>query len=198
VVQRRNLLGFLGPFIGMVSVLVSILAAPSFDWASNALSDLGNWFREDIGPYPILRAAIFNVGLIVGGILIVYFSYLMIRELHDAPTKVALLSFAASGTFLAGVGVFSETIPAGHAIAALGFFFTIPISMFLVGLAWIRIRAMRTYACCLFLLATVSILLFQPWTSIAVWEYTMSIIASGGIWVVDFLDLRARLDVLKS
>jgi hypothetical membrane protein len=198
VVQRRNLLGFLGPFIGMVSVLVSILAAPSFNWADNALSDLGNWFRNDIGPYPILRAAIFNVGLIVGGILIVCFAYLMVRELYDAPTKVALLSFAASGTFLAGVGVFSETIPVGHAIAALGFFLTIPISMLLVGLAWIRISTIRVYACCMFLLAAVAILLFQPWTSIAVWEYTMSIIASAGIWFVDFLDLKARLDVLKS
>ncbi len=197
MVQRRNLLGFLGPLIGMVSVLVSILTAPSFDWASNALSDLGNWFREDIGPYAILRASIFNIGLIVGGVIIVYFSYLMIRELRDTPTRVALLSFVASGIFLAGVGVFTENIPAGHVIAALGFFLTIPISMFLIGLAWIRIRAIRLYATCLILLGAGSLLLFQPWTSIAVWEYTMSIIASIGIWFVNFLDLKAQLDILK-
>lgn len=194
---RKNLLGFLGPLIGMVSVLVSILTAPSFDWASNALSDLGNWFRVDIGPNPILRASIFNIGLIAGGLIIVFFTYLMIRKLRDTPTRVALLSFAASGIFLAGVGVFSENIPAGHVVAALGFFFTIPISMFLIGLAWIRIRAIRVYAICLILLGAGSLLLFQPWAPIAVWEYTMSIMASVGIWFVDFLDLRGRLDVLK-
>ncbi len=195
--QRRNLLGFLGPLIGMVSVLVSILIAPGFDWSSNALSDLGNWFREDIGSYPILRASIFNGGLVVGGVIIVCFVYLMIRELRDVPTKIVLMSFAASGIFLAGVGVFSENIPAGHVVSALGFFFTIPISMFLIGLAWIRIHAVRVYAVCLLLLAAASLLLFQPWTSIAVWEYTMSIVASVGIWFVDFLDLRGRLDELK-
>lgn len=195
--QRRNLFGFLGPLIGMVSVLVSILAAPGFDWSSNALSDLGNWFREDVGSYPVLRAAIFNGGLVVGGVMIVCFVYLMVRELRDTPTRAALLSFAASGIFLAGVGVFNENIPAGHVIAALGFFFTIPISMFLIGLVWIRIRAIRVYGICLLLLAAGSLLLFQPWTSIAVWEYTMSIIASIGIWFVDFLDLRGQLNVMK-
>ena len=55
-IPKPNLAGFLGPLIGLISILVAVLLLPGFSWQSNPLSDLGSWFRTDLGNLQILSA----------------------------------------------------------------------------------------------------------------------------------------------
>jgi len=195
--ERRFLVGFLGPLVALVFVLLAILLAPNFDWATDALSDLGHWFRTDIGPNPAIRAAVFNGGLIIGGIMSVYYFLTLIQATTDLPSKIVFLGPVMVGVFLAGVGIFSENIPIGHLITALGYFFSIPISAALIGLAWLRLKEVRIYGVISFLLAFLAAILFQPWTSLAMWEYVMAVISAVEMWFIIALEKQGRLDVLK-
>ncbi len=196
--ERKHLLGFIGPIISTVFVLLAVLLAPSFDWGSDPLSDLGHWFRTDIGPNPTARAFVFNSGLFVGGGLVAFYFLKLVQEIDSLPSKIVLLGPATTGLFLAGVGVFSETIPAGHLIAALGFFFSIPISAALIGLIWLLMKEVRVFGIVLLFISFLAVILFQPWTSTAVWEFVMAIIASIEAWFIVLLDMKGYIDVLKA
>ena len=196
-VRKENWAGFLGPVIGLTFVLLAILFAPSFSWESDALSDLGNWFRTDIGPDPFLRSFIFNAGLIIGGALIIYFVISLIGQIGDIIIRISLLSLAVNALFLAGVGVFSENISVGHIITALGFFLTIPISLVFVGAAFIRKQSTRLMGAIFLVLAVLSVMLFQPWAPIAVWEYSLALISTIGVILLSATDVIGRIDSLK-
>jgi len=189
--------GFLGPLIGLGFVLISIMVAPDFSWEVDALSHLGNWLRTDIGPNPLLRAFIFNSGLFVGGLLIIYFTMSLTLQIKDRILKFMLLSIMVNAVFLAGVGVFSENFSFGHFITALGFFLSIPISLAMVGLGFVRIRETRWLGSILLLLAVLAVILFRPWTSLAVWEYVMALVSTAGVILLNIMDATSRLDFLK-
>jgi hypothetical membrane protein len=176
--------------------LLAILVAPAFDWGTDALSDLGHWFRTDIGSNPIPRAILFNFGLIIGGTMTVYYFATLILQTTDLPSKIGYLGPTTVGLFIAGVGVFSENLPLGHIIAALGYFFSIPISAAIVGLVWLRVRNVRIYGVLFLLLSLLSTLMFQPWTSLAIWEYLMAIISSVELWFIALLDMKLQRTLL--
>lgn len=189
--------GFLGPLIGLSFVLLAIVFAPDFSWESDALSHLGHWFRTDIGPNPFVRALIFNSGLVVGGILIIYFTIDLIRQMKDVIIKLALLSIIVNALFLAAVGVFSENISGGHIIAALGFFLSIPVSLILVGIGFLQNRNSRKVGIVLVGLGILSIILFRPWASIAVWEYSMALVSTIAVVFIDGMDILGHLEPVK-
>ncbi|MGY5860797.1 MAG: DUF998 domain-containing protein [Candidatus Thorarchaeota archaeon] len=193
-IPRPNLAGFLGPLIGLISIPIAVLLLPGFSWQSNPLSDLGSWFRTDLGNLQILSAVVFNGGLIVGGLLLLYFTVSFFRMLIDWPTKIAMIAFMATCVFLASVGVFSEDFPLPHVLAALGFFLSIPIALGIAGLAWLRFRELRLFAIFTLVLSVVSYLtIFQAWASIAIRELAEALIAIGWIWVVNYLHYTGRL-----
>ena len=193
-IPRPNLAGFLGPLIGLISIPIAVLLLPGFSWQSNPLSDLGSWFRTDLGNLQILSAVVFNGGLIVGGLLLLYFTVSFFRMLIDWPTKIAMIAFMATCIFLASVGIFSEDFPLPHVLAALGFFLSIPIALGIAGLAWLRFRELRLFAIFTLVLSVVSYLtIFQAWASIAIRELAEALIAIGWIWVVNYLHYTGRL-----
>jgi hypothetical membrane protein len=196
--ERRIAIGILGPLISIVCVLLAIVVAPAFDWGTDALSDLGHWFRTDIGSNPILRASIFNFGLIIGGSMVVYYMASLIRQTTDLPSKIGYLGPTTVGVFIAGVGVFSENLALGHLITALGYFFSIPISAAIVGLVWLRVKEVRIYGVLCLILALIATILFRPWTSLAIWEYAMAIVSSIELWFIALLDMQGYLNVLKA
>ncbi|MDF1540155.1 MAG: DUF998 domain-containing protein [Candidatus Thorarchaeota archaeon] len=196
--ERRFLFGFIGPILSLLCVLLAIALAPSFDWTIDALSHLGHWFRTDIGPNPAIRAVVFNGGLFVGGMMAIYYFTTLIQATTDLPSKIGFLGPTAMCTFLAGVGIFSENFDIGHLITALGFFFAIPVSAALVGLMWLRIMEVRIFGVLLLVLALLATLLFQPWTSIAIWEYVLAIVSTTEILFIVTLDKLEHLDVLKN
>ncbi len=193
-IPRPNLAGFLGPLIGLISIPVAILLLPGFSWQSNPLSDLGSWFRTDLGDLQILSAVVFNGGLIIGGLLLLYFTVSFFRMLNDWPTKIAMIAFMATCLFLVSVGIFSEDFPLPHVLAALGFFLSIPFALGIAGLAWLRFRELRLFAILTLVLSAVSYLtIFNAWSSIAIRELAEALIAIGWIWLVNYLHHTGRL-----
>jgi len=198
-IPKPNLAGFLGPLVALLSIPIAVLLLPGFSWQSNPLSDLGSWLRTDLGNLQILSAIVFNGGLIIGGLLLLYFTVSFFRMLNDWPTKIAMIAFMATCIFLASVGVFSEDFPLPHVLAALGFFLSIPIALGITGLAWLRFRELRLFAILTLVLSVVSYLtIFQAWASIAIRELVEALIAIGWIWVVNYLHYTGRLSSIVS
>ncbi|RLG72060.1 MAG: hypothetical protein DRO08_03810, partial [Thermoprotei archaeon] len=61
------LTGITGLLIPYVCTFTSIALSPWFSWSKNALSDLGRSMESNVAP-------IFNLGLVIGGILIYQYS----------------------------------------------------------------------------------------------------------------------------
>ncbi|MEE8181774.1 MAG: hypothetical protein V3T87_00505, partial [Candidatus Thorarchaeota archaeon] len=84
------LMAALAPLFALTCIAIAILISPDFSWTGNALSDLGHYIRTDIGPNPVVRAIIFNVGLTVTGIVMVYYIIWLFRQLNDLQTKIGI------------------------------------------------------------------------------------------------------------
>ena len=194
-IPRENQIGFLAPLITILSIIICTAILPNFDWAANPLSDMGSWFRTDLGSLQILSAILFNVGLIATGLLSAYFMVWLIKQSNDLPTKIGFLFFTGTGLFLAGVGVFSEDFGLPHLWTALPFFLSIPFSLGVPGLVWLRLSEMRIIGVVSILFSLLSILImFQPWIdlSIAVFETLEALVAMGWIWFVNYMQLKGK------
>lgn len=193
---RGNLIGFIGPLISFSCILVSTFILSGFDWTSNALSDLGSWFRTDLGDLQIISAILFNGGLIVTGLMILYFIIWIIKQTNDLPTKIVFLFFAGSAVLLTGIGVFSEDFSFFHFWTAVPFFFSIPIALGLTGIVWLRLSEMRLSAIILIILSLTNLLImFQPWISLstAVFETLEAIILMAGLYLIDYVQVTGRM-----
>lgn len=193
---NENQIGFLAPLITMLCIAITTSILPGFDWSSNPLSDLGSWYRTDLGNLQILSAILFNGGLIVTGLLITYFIAWLVKQSNDLPTKIGLLFFAGTALLLAGVGVFSEDFATPHRWTAVLFFFSIPVALSIVGLAWLRLSEVRAVGGVSVLIGFLSILLIvQPWISlsIAVFETIAALIAMGWLWFVNYAQYSGKL-----
>ena len=194
-IPRENQIGFLAPLITILSIIICTAILPNFDWAANPLSDMGSWFRTDLGSLQILSAILFNGGLIATGLLSAYFMVWLIKQSNDLPTKIGFLFFTGTGLFLAGVGVFSEDFGLPHLWTALPFFLSIPFSLGVPGLVWLRLSEMRIIGVVSILFSLLSILImFQPWIdlSIAVFETLEALVAMGWIWFVNYMQLKGK------
>jgi len=188
--------GFLGPLIGFASIAVAISLSPSwFNWWTNALSDLGHpGMLGGLNGTPGLNLAspYFNGGLILTGIVTILFCthLLMFFYLHKKIIgMIGTFLFMISMTFLALVGIFHEALLFPHAIAALGFFFTLFSSTIILGIAFIRNPSTRIEGIIALIMGVIiTITLFvgfsnlAPWTGAAIPEMVMAI--AGFIWIV--------------
>ncbi len=200
-IPRANILGFLGPIISFSAIAFAILIQPGFDWASNALSDLGSWFRTDLGDYQVLSAIIFNCGLIISGSCILIFILSLVKQIHDTPSKFTILIYAGSAILLIGIGVFSEDFGILHYWTAVPFFLSIPFVIGLTGLVWLRFKEIRDLAIVSILLALGNlILIFQQWIelSIAIFEMLAAFIAMAWLWLVDYFHYHGHLSRILS
>ena len=193
---KENQIGFIAPLIPFLSIIICTAILPNFDWAINPLSDMGSWFRTDLGNLQILSAVLFNGGLITAGLLCAYFTIWIIKQSNDLPTKFGLLIFVVTSLLLAGVGVFSEDFPLPHLWTALPFFLSIPIALGVVGLVWLRLRETRTNGIISILFALLSILImFQPGADlgIAVFETLEALVVMGWMWFVNYIQYSGKL-----
>ena len=198
-IPRGNLLGFLGPIISFTAIAIAILIQPGFDWSHNALSDLGSWFRNDLGNHQIVSAIIFNSGLIISGSCILLFILSLMKQIRDLPSKFTLLIFAGSAILLIGIGIFSEDFSFMHFWTAVPFFLSIPIALGLTGLVWSRFREIRNLAIVTIILSLVYlILMFQQWIElgIATFEVLAALIAMGWLWLIDYLHYRGKISII--
>jgi hypothetical membrane protein len=199
--HRENIIGFIGPLVSFVCILIATLVLPDFNWASNALSDLGSWFRTDLGGPQIVSAILFNGGLIVTGLLLLYFNIWLIRQFRDLPSRIALLFFVGSSVLLTGIGIFSEDFSFFHFWTAVPFFFSIPFALGVTGMVWLRFAEMRASASLLIILAFLSLLImFQPWMvlSTAIFEILEAVIIMLGVWSVNIMNIQGKMKRILS
>ena len=198
---KGNLIGFIGPMISFITIAASISILPGFSWSDNPLSDLGSWFRTDLGELQLVSAVLFNGGLIVTGLMVLYFIIWLIKQVTDTLSKVALSIFACSAILLAGIGVFSEDYHLGHILTAVPFFLSIPLALGVVGVVWLRLSEMRILGIVSIILCTISLLImFQLGVTLstAVFEILEAIVVMGWVWFVNYSHYTGRLSSILS
>ncbi|NWG08899.1 MAG: DUF998 domain-containing protein [Nitrososphaerales archaeon] len=120
------------PLIAFTSILLSIYHSPWFSWTENALSDLGaqGGFAE----------IIFNFGLIIVGLLVLVFASGIFEFLRENFLgRVGGLMLALDALSLSAIGIFPETAGMIHFYVSVSFFVLFPVSLILIGLAFVRI-----------------------------------------------------------
>jgi hypothetical membrane protein len=194
-----GIMGILGPIVGLASISIAILLSLSwFTWDGNALSDLGNYNNG------LPAALVFNVGLVLTGLLLLAFTYCFARTVTDLPTRIALAPFFIALVFLILIGVFSENAGGIHFDVSLGFFGSFPFAMWFVGLVWLRFRNLWWFSIISILLPFFSIYMwmgwfggaFPFWTGNAIPEITTALTGIGWLWVIWLLYHKSRLSVI--
>lgn len=101
---------------------LSIASSPWFTWTQHALSDLGIQGST---------AALFNNGMILGGILSFVFSLGLMKVLSN---KLGAYLLLLSSLALIGIGVFPETLFVLHFVTSASFFILLSIALLIIGL----------------------------------------------------------------
>ena len=200
---RHTLVGFFAPLIALGAIFIAIMMSPLFTWENNALSDLGHYTRTDLGPNQFIVAIIFNTGLILTALLMLYFVVTFYRPLQDLPTKIGLLIFGVSCVFLVLIGIFSENAGQIHFWVSVGFFMTFPFAMWTIAISWFRFPELRWFSIPSFILPFLSLYIWPahfleilPWTGKALPEIITALSAIGWIWIINFLQYKGKLTSL--
>ena len=122
ITKVAGMCGMFLPVVIFTSLGLSIASSPWFTWTQHALSDLG--IREN-------TAVLFNYGMIFGGILILVFSYGLMKILTN---KLGAYILALSSLALIGIGIFPETIFTLHFLTSASFFILLGIALLIIGL----------------------------------------------------------------
>jgi hypothetical membrane protein len=162
MVQRKSLrlagsFGIISPILTFILIGLAISQASSwFSWTGNALSDLG--VHE-------VSAALFNVGLIIGGILNTIFAFGVIQFYRNQTVgKDGAFFLLLAGIFLTSIGVFPENSPNNiHYIVSVAFFSTLSMSFLIQAVALIQTPANRRLGILTLIIALTTII---PW---AIW-----------------------------
>ena len=128
--------GMIMPFITFMLILLAIAYSPSFSWSENALSDLG--VQEGV------TVVLFNAGLIISGILGILFAVGLFTFLQESLlNRMGAFVFVLDALALTAIGVFPENVEPIHLLASVAFFVLLPVSMFLLGTAFLRTSRMK-------------------------------------------------------
>jgi hypothetical membrane protein len=122
ITRIAGICGILIPVVMFTCLGLSIASSPWFTWTQHALSDLGIQTNT---------AALFNYGMILGGILALIFSIGLIKILSN---KIGAYILALSSVALIGIGLFPETIFTIHFITSASFFVLLTFALLIIGL----------------------------------------------------------------
>nr|MDO8133013.1 DUF998 domain-containing protein [Candidatus Njordarchaeum guaymaensis] len=168
--------GILGQSFVFLCIFLAITVSPWFSWTNYALSNLGDLTKPASAP-------IFNIGLIIGGIITVIFVLgLSMKTRTNALGLVATILLFASGIGMIGVGIFPMNYLLPHAVSAFLIFIPLTVSLLLFGFAQVRSKPLRIFGVVSLVLGLVCVVnLFIPWgPAIAIME--MVIVVPGYIW----------------
>jgi len=107
-----------------VSIAVAILINDWFSWKKNALSDLGGPYSEN--PY------VFNIGLILGGLLAIPFPAFLSEHFRSPVSRLGSLLASLGLFFLVLIGLFPEGTRL-HYPSSWAFFMTMFLSILVMG-----------------------------------------------------------------
>lgn len=128
--------GSLAPIVAFTCILLSIISSSNFNWFNNALSDLG----VEKG----VTSVLFNLGLIVSGVLLWIFGlgfFMSFRK--NALTVAATLSYMIDVFALVMIGIFNENSKPLHYCFSLAFFILFPVSTLMVCSAFFRLKRQK-------------------------------------------------------
>ncbi len=120
--------GAFEPVVVSISVLLAIFYAPWFSWTDNALSDLG---------VHVESAGLFNMGLIVGGVLTGVFAAGLGRGLKSRLGRLGAFVVMLDAVALSAIGVFPETAGVLHFYVSVAFFTLLSSYLLIYGAAFI-------------------------------------------------------------
>ncbi len=132
LVMMQKIAGLCGIICPLASLSFTALAISNslswFRWTDNALSDLAGTQAT------ATAAALFNSGLIIGGLLSIIFAVGLMQVLRKRMLGlIGTFIFLLAGISLFAIGVFPETAGRIHAYVSVAFFTLFPISLFLIG-----------------------------------------------------------------
>lgn len=145
ITRIAGICGIFIPVVIFTCLGLSIASSPWFTWTQHALSDLGIQKSTE---------ALFNYGMVVGGILTLIFS-LGLRKILSNKTGAYILSFSAVA--LIGIGLFPETIFALHFFTSASFFVLLTIALLIIGITIKHNSFERSIGVSAFVLALVAI-----------------------------------------
>jgi len=122
--------GLVAVVLTIGTILLATVVSPAFAWRENALSNLG---VMETAAGTSLTVALFNGGLILGGLVGLAFAVALARRAASLAGRATALSFGLAVVFMALVGVFpQDTAP--HFPVALGFYLLVSVTLWLDGL----------------------------------------------------------------
>jgi hypothetical membrane protein len=145
ITRIAGICGVLIPIVIFTCLGLSLAASPWFTWTQHALSDLG--IQED-------TAAVFNYGMIVGGILSFIFSLGLIRILSK---KIGAYILLVSSLALIGIGLFPETLFGLHFVTSASFFMLLTLAFLIIGLTIKQNHFERSVGSLAFIFALIAI-----------------------------------------
>ena len=111
------LFGVFGPLLVYVSIALSLILSPWFNWESNALSDLGHAVTSDVAP-------IFNLGFLLAGFLMMIYATTVFKK-HAKYSSFCLL---VSTFFVQLLAAFNEVYGSLHYAVAVPHFVMLSIT----------------------------------------------------------------------
>ena len=159
--------GFSAILAAWLTIVISIIKNPWFRITRNALSDLGggnmilNFHPAPTDPY------IYNVGLMITGILIALFSIGIIINSRNKIETTGASFFIIGGLFLALIGIYHEgTYP--HDFVSIWFFIIASISYATIGTSFLFTQFKKTGVLLLIIfIVSWAIFIAVPWQSVA-------------------------------
>ncbi len=123
-----RLFAFLAPAVAAVAIVGAALLAPGFSWTGGALSDLG---APAAG-----TASLFNGGLVIAGVLGLFFAATLTVEARTRLDWLVAAVLVVTLVLLAGVGLFPSGHPY-HLPVAAGFYLGATLTLWIDGTAGI-------------------------------------------------------------
>lgn len=178
LVRVAGVIGLLCPALVLICIGFSIYISPWFSWTDNCLSDLGE----------SNAAAIFNNGLIVGGVMGMVFAIGLYKSgfFKSKLGHLGLIFFFLGVIALFAIGTFPITTGSLHAYAAFAFFICAPLSMLMGGVSIFGSgnRVLGSSVITLSIIAFLPLFIHRLWMYCAIAE--MVIIIPVAIFVILF------------
>lgn len=176
--RKLRIFGVVAALAAYPFILASIALSPWFNFYNNALSDLGNTVSNGQVGY------VYNVGLVVAGVLIISFAVVLSREAPDRRVLIWTVPLVISSLDLAMVGVFSENAGRIHGVVSEIFFLMIVVTMLAYSYVSWPLGSPRIGAVALSfgIFSALIWYLSWPWSGIAIQESATS--GMTAIWLI--------------
>lgn len=166
MLKVTGLCGVASPLVALSLIALAISRSPWFSWTENALSDLGVQGS----------AALFNSGLVIGGLLSFAFA-LGLREVLRGRvlSQVGVVVLLLGSVALCCIGIFPESAGEMHTYVSVAFFLLFPVALLLVGAALVRKRE-RDMGLFLVVAGVFALAVWAlPWPAVAIPEILASL-----------------------